>query len=222
MTRNGVFTDLQELVEKSLFYYDLPGLSVRVDHGDEFFSTAVGYQDFKQKRPLTTDHIFHMGSITKLLVGTSIFLLVEDGRLGLEDKVSDILPWFSMADPAFARITLSQLLSHTSGMPDVTDYHWDLPETDDGALVRYVRSTEVTGARLLWAPEEGRFAYSNMAYEVLGTVIAEVSGRTFEEFVQTRIFDPLYMEDSSLLTFQRNVDTLCTPQIGRASCRVRV
>jgi CubicO group peptidase (beta-lactamase class C family) len=220
MTRNGVFKGLQEIVEKSLFYYDLPGLSVRVDLGDDVFSAAVGYQDFAEKRPLTTDHIFHMGSVTKLLVGTSILLLAEDGRLGLEDKVSGILPWFSMADPAYARITLSQLLSHTSGMPDVTDYHWEMPETDDDALVRYVRSQEVTGARLLWAPEEGRFAYSNMAYEVLGTVIAEVSGLTFEDFVQTRIFDPLSMNDSSLLTFQRNADTLCIPHLKDSENRI--
>ena len=211
MNRNGVFTGLQEIVEKSLFYYDLPGLSVRVDLGGEVFSTAVGYQDFISKRPLHTDHIFHMGSVTKLLVGTSILMLAEDRRLHLGDKVTDVLPWFSMADPAYSRITISQLLSHTSGMPDVTDYHWEQPETDDEALVRYVRSPEVTTARLLWTPEEGRFAYSNMAYEVLGAVIAEVSGGTFEDFVQRRIFDPLSMNDSFLLTFQRNADTLCTP-----------
>jgi hypothetical protein len=59
-------------------------------------------------------------------------------------------------------------------MPDVKDYHWDKPETDDGALLRYVLSPEVREAYLLFDPEEGKFAYSNIGYEILGVQMGKI------------------------------------------------
>jgi CubicO group peptidase (beta-lactamase class C family) len=81
-------------------------------------------------------------------------------------------------------------------MPDVTDYKWDSPQTDEGALERYVRSLQ--GLHLLFAPGS-RFAYSNIAYDVLGDVVAKVSAESFESYVQHSIFDPLGMKNSTLL-----------------------
>jgi CubicO group peptidase (beta-lactamase class C family) len=100
----------------------------------------------------------------------------------------------------------------------VKDYCWGRPETDEGALERYVRSPEVKEAHLLWGPSEGRFAYSNIGYEILGVVIAAVSGMPFEDYVRKNIFEPLDMKDSNLLSFERGIydkngqdDNLCTP-----------
>ena len=69
-------------------------------------------------------------------------------------------------------------------MPDVEDYEWERPEDDEGALGRYARS--LANEKLRFAPGE-KFAYSNMAYEVLGEVIAKVSGRSFEDYVAENI-----------------------------------
>jgi CubicO group peptidase (beta-lactamase class C family) len=103
-------------------------------------------------------------------------------------------------------------------MPDVKDYRWNCPEIDEGALERYVRSPEVRDECLLWAPSEGRFSYSNIGYEILGTVIASVSGTTFDDYVRKHIFEPLGMKDSTLLSFERGIygeegpdENLCAP-----------
>jgi CubicO group peptidase (beta-lactamase class C family) len=81
-------------------------------------------------------------------------------------------------------------------MPDVEDYEWDKPQYDDDALDRYARS--LGGMKLLWAPGE-KYRYSNMAFEVLGDVIAKVSGQSFEDYVQDHILTPLAMKDTTFL-----------------------
>jgi CubicO group peptidase (beta-lactamase class C family) len=88
------------------------------------------------------------------------------------------------------------MLTHTSGMPDVENYAWDHPEYDDGALERYVRSLQ--DKELRWQPGL-KFAYSNMAYEVLGDLVAKVSGTTFEDYVEANVLKPLGMNSSTLL-----------------------
>lgn len=209
---------LDEFLHKALVNYDLPGLAVGARIGADVYRNAVGYKDLIDKKPLLAEHIFHAASVTKLFVGTSILQLWERGLIELDGRLTDYLPWFGMKDERYREVTIRQLLSHTAGMPDVKDYHWDKPETDEGALERYVRSAEVKDAWLLWAPSEGRFSYSNIGYEILGTVIAAVSGMPFEDYVRKHIFEPLDMADSTLLTFERGIydksgpdENLCTP-----------
>lgn len=204
---------VKECLNKFLYYYDLPGLAVSIGYGDKTYLWALGYQNALTKAPLHTRHIFHMGSVTKTLVGTSILQLWEKGSIDLGKKLITYLPTFKMADSRYRDITLRHLLAHTSGMPDVKDYHWESPQTDDTALERYVYSDEVKNAHLLWAPEEGKFSYSNMAYEVLGLVIASVTKKTFEDYVTENIFHPLEMNNSTLLTFRRDMSEVCAPHI---------
>ncbi len=210
---------LDDYLKKALVNYDLPGLAIGVRLGEGFsYRNAAGWKDYQNRKPLQPEHIFHMASVTKLLVGTSVLKLWEEGMVNLDERLTAYLPWFEMKDERYKDITIRHLLSHTSGMPDVKDYHWDKPETDEGALERYVRSPEVKDAYLLWAPQEGRFSYSNIGYEILGVVIASVSGMPFEDYVRTKIFKPLEMRDSTLLSFERGIyreggpdENLCAP-----------
>jgi len=150
---------------------------------------------------LTTRSVFHMASITKPLVATAIMQLVERGILDLDAPVVKYLPYFRLADARYNQITVRQMVTHTSGMPDVEDYEWDKPQYDDGALERYVRN--LTNQQLLFAPGE-RVRYSNMAFEVLGDVVAKASGESFDDYVQHHILVPLQMTDSTLLLKQAN------------------
>ena len=198
-----ISSQLDEFLEKALVNYDLPGMAVNVGIRENSsnrnaglkYIKAMGYRDFITKKPLLPENIFHMASVTKLFVGTCIIKLWEEKKIDLEGYLVAYLPWFRMADGRYKNITIRQLLSHTSGMPDVGNYYWDKPETDEGALERYVRSKEVSEANLLWGPEEGRFLYSNIGYEILGVVIAKLTGMSFEEYVKKNIFDPLGMKD---------------------------
>ena len=211
MLSNVNFAELDAYLEKALYYYDLPGLAVHVGIGDRDYYSSLGWQNALTKSPLKRHHIFHMASVTKLFVSTAILQLWEKGLLNPDERLIVYLPQFRMADDRYRRITLRQLLSHTSGMPDVKDYHWESPETDEGALLRYVLSEEVREGRLLFDPEEGKFAYSNIGYEILGAVIAAVSGTSFEDYVSENIFSPLGMAHSELLTFRRSMDDVCAP-----------
>jgi CubicO group peptidase (beta-lactamase class C family) len=206
-----IIEKLNKYIEESLYYNDLAGLAIGVTVGENSplscrglkYIQAAGYKNFVKKEPLQPENIFHVASVTKLFVGTSIMILWERGLLDLDAKVVEIIPWLLIDDERYKMITIRQLLTHTAGLEDVKDYAWDKPELDEGALQRYCQSEEVTKSRLLWNPDEKRFQYSNIGYELLGTVIAHVSGVSFEAFITENILKPLNMIDTTLLTFER-------------------
>lgn len=202
---------LNKYIEESLFYNDLAGLAIGVTVGQNSplpdkglsYMQVAGYKDFIKKEPLQMENIFHVASVTKLFVGTSIMLLWEKGMIDLDGRLVEILPWLLIDDKRYESITIRHLLTHTAGLTDVIDYGWDKPELDEGALQRYCQSDEVKKSRLLWEPDENRFQYSNIGYELLGAVIATISGISFEEFVAENILKPLDMTDTTFLTFER-------------------
>jgi CubicO group peptidase (beta-lactamase class C family) len=147
-------------------------------------------------KPVTPETLFHMASITKLFVATSVMQLWEQGKVDLDSPVAQYVSYFQLKDARYKSITVRHMLTHTSGMPDVEDYLWNKPEYDDGALERYVRSLK--DQKLRWDPGT-KFAYSNMAYEVLGDLVAKVSGMSFEDYVDAHILKPLGMSSSTLL-----------------------
>jgi CubicO group peptidase (beta-lactamase class C family) len=214
---------IAEAVDKAYEYNDLPGLAVGVSTpADGFLTFAKGYADFEAKIPLGFGHVFHFASVSKLFVATSIMQLVRAGRLSPDDFLLHLIPWFHPEDPAYKSVTIRQILSHTAGIPDVKDYRWDKPETDAGALKRYILSGEVIRSKVIRPsrPPHYPFRYSNIGYEMLGAVIAELSGLTFEEYVRTHIFDPLGMSDSTYLTFLRPKSRLASPHAKAADNRI--
>ncbi len=203
--------ELSKYIKDAGYYYDLPGLAIHVGIDKQDYFSTYGWQNAIDKSPLKPEHIFHMASVTKLFVGTAILKLWEENLLDLDGKAFEYLAEFHMADKRYKDITIRHLLSHTSGMPDVKDYHWENPETDSGALLRYIQSPEVSQGHLIYNPGQGKFAYSNMAYELLGAIIASVSASSFEDYVEKNIFKPLKMFDSDLLTFRRDMSSVCFP-----------
>jgi CubicO group peptidase (beta-lactamase class C family) len=103
------------------------------------------------------------------------------------------------------------MLSHTSGVPDTDEFFWHQPDYDDEALERYVRS--LTNEEMVAAPGE-RYSYSNPAFDVLGDVIAKVSGESFEDYIKRHIFDPLGMHDSTFLRREVAPNLATTPHFG--------
>jgi len=175
----------------------IPGLAAAVMLDEEvLYIGAFGVRRLGSGEALTPEHVFHFASVSKPFVATAIVQLVEQGRLSLDDAVVKHLPYFRLSDERFRDITIRQMLNHTSGMPDVEDYEWDRPQLDEGAAERYVRSIASEG--LLWAPGEN-WRYSNMAFDVLGDVIAKVSGESFEAYIAANILEPLGMDRSSFI-----------------------
>lgn len=196
-------------VKKILKEARVPGLAVAVvRNGEEVYAQVFGVKNIETKEPLTTDSLFHWASVTKPFVATALVQLVERGEIDIEAPVVQYLPYFKVDDARYKEITVGQMASHTAGMPDVYDYEWDKPVYDDGALERYVRS--ISDKKLIAAPGEV-MRYSNIAFEVLGDVIAKVSGVTFEDYVAAKILVPLGMSRSTLLKVDAEESLLTSP-----------
>ncbi|HJZ81635.1 MAG TPA: serine hydrolase [Pyrinomonadaceae bacterium] len=209
-------TDLEPLIVQVVEQRKIPGFAIAIVHNQKVvYAAGFGVRNLENKNDkITPQSLFHMASITKPFVATSVMQLVEKGKVDLESPVVKYLPYFRLNDERYATITVRQMLSHLSGMPDVRDYEWDKPQYDDGALERYVRS--LTNQSLIAAPGD-RFRYSNMAYEVLGDLIAKVSGMTFEDYVRINILEPLGMKSSTLLVKQTDPSLLTSPHVGSES-----
>ncbi|MGD8791311.1 MAG: serine hydrolase [Anaerolineae bacterium] len=193
----GLSAKLDREIERVFRQSDTPGLAVGVVIDQELvYAKGFGVVNLETGGEVTPRTLFHMASVTKPFVATSIVQLLEQKKLSLDDPIVKHLPYFEMRDRRYPMLTIRQFVTHSSGMPDVEDYGWDEPEYDEGALERYVRSL---GDRMLVSvPGEG-FIYSNMAFEVLGDLIAKVSGQSFADYVKEHILLPLDMNDSSIL-----------------------
>jgi CubicO group peptidase (beta-lactamase class C family) len=204
---------LEEQIFNAYYYYDLPGIVAGVGTGQNGleFVKSFGKKNVVTREPLKPKDIFHMASMAKLFTGTGILMLWEKGLLDLDAPITRYLDWFQMADPSGKQITIRQLLTHTSGMPDVSDYHWDQPQTGATALLEYIQSDEIRNARLLWSPDEKKFSYSNIGYDILGLIISVVSGQTYEAYMDANIFKPLDMADSTFFTPDRDMASICSP-----------
>jgi CubicO group peptidase (beta-lactamase class C family) len=190
-------TKLTPFIEQVMQAYDLPGFAVGIVKDNEVvYARGFGYKNIGTKEPVTTTTLFHMASISKPFVATAVMQLVEQGKIDLDVPVTTYLPYFKLDDERYTDITIQQMLSHISGMPDVEDYEWDNPQYDEGALERYVRS--LTDKKMRFDPGK-KYAYSNMAFECLGDVIAKVSGMSFADYEKKYILDPAGMKESTFL-----------------------
>ena len=184
---------LAEVMER----HRLPGLAVGLVQGGEVvYARGFGEKVRGGGEPITTRSIFHMASVSKPFTATAAMQLVEAGKLDLDARLTEYLPYYTLADASSREVTVRQVLTHTSGIPDVRDYEWDAPQVDEGAAERYVRG--LTGERMLFDPGQGS-RYSNMAFDIMGDVIAKVSGMSFDDYVRTHILEPLGMESSSFI-----------------------
>ncbi len=181
---------LQEIIDR----WDIPGLAVGIVEGDEIaYARGFGVQNLDTRVPVTPDSVFCVASISKAFVATAVVQLAERGMISLDAPLVDYLPYFRLDDERYRQITIRQMLSHTSGMPDLDEIEYTEllahPEYDAAAAERYVR--RLNHRKLAAAPGE-RFLYSNIAYNVLGDMIAKVSGNSFETYMQQQILIPVW------------------------------
>jgi len=177
-------------------YRELPGAIVGVVADQELvWARGFGYADLETQRPMTPDTRFRMASHSKLFTATAIMQLREEGRLRLDDPVSDYLPWldFQGAEADDPPITIEHLLTHSSGLPREAGSHWSDFEFPTAEEVRAL----MPDRQAPFSPEE-RWKYSNLAYTLAGMVVEAVSGVSWADYLQAKIFDPLGMSASSV------------------------
>lgn len=167
--------------------HGIQGLSLAVTSGTEILY-LTGYGTAGQGRPMTPQTPMYIGSQSKSVTGLAVAQLIEQGRISPNDPVRIYIPWFRVADEdASQRITVNHLLHHTSGLSEA-GFTAILPE--DASKEDAVRA--LASARLT-APVGEKHQYFNVGYDVLAVVIQNVTGMTFEQYIQENIFDPLEM-----------------------------
>jgi len=171
------------------------GAVLVVEDDKALLDKGYGMADLEWGNPNAPDVKFRLGSLTKQFTATLVLLLQQDGKLNISDPVSKYLP---DSPKTWEKITLAELLGHTSGIPSFTD------GKDFGVWRMSPHTTEEELAFFRDRPldfEPGsKFAYSNSNFEVLGAVIEKVSGNKYADLLRERIFDPLGMKDTGLDT----------------------
>lgn len=206
----------EEFLNMTFELYDVSGVAVGISYGEFEFTGARGYRNYVTKDKLCKADVFHCTSVTKLFTSIAVMKLIEEGKIHMEDKLVDLLPYMSIADKRCNDIRLYQMLCHTSGMPDVKNYKWEDHLMNDDALKKYAMSEEVCSMSLLCNPADKRFIYSNIAYEMLGLIIEESSGMKYEDYIHKNIFEPLHMDNSSLFTPERTDGDMSLDAVEKA------
>ncbi len=165
----------------------IPGLSFAIIRDGEAVQTQdYGLANVELNVAATPDTVYHLASISKTFTAVGIMLLVEEGKVELDDTIIQYLDGLPVA---WESITVRHLLTHTSGLvheSKATDEeYWK--DTTDQEVIR----TSI-GTPLLFSPGE-KAAYSNLGYQLLGMLIRKVSGMPYDEFLKERIFKPLDM-----------------------------
>jgi CubicO group peptidase (beta-lactamase class C family) len=181
---------------------DGPGLAMAVvKAGAVVHAAGYGLADTGGP-PITAETIFHLASCGKQFTGLGIAMLAEEGKLDLDDPLAKHLPLLAAFGP---QVTLRRLLHHTSGIRDLHDE--DGIETNADIIRIYVD----LGCPM--AEDGGRpgdaFYYSNSGYDLLGAVIERVSGLSYHDFFQARVFDRLGMKDTFSVPDRRVDDPRC-------------
>ncbi len=208
-------TKLDFVLQEIMARWGIPGLGVGIVHENEtVYAKGFGVQSLETHEPVTPDSIFCVASVSKCFVAIAVMRLVEQGKVALDAPLVRYLPYFKLDDERYLQITIRQILSHTSGMPDFTESEYDElvahPEADEGAGERFVRG--LGNRKLVAAPGE-RFVYSNIAYNVLGDLIAKISNCTFEEYMKEEILLPAGMPDSTFLLAEVDRRRLAVPHL---------
>ncbi len=186
--------DLDAFVEAGMAEWGIPGLALAVVHGGEVvYSRGYGVLELGETREVDEHTLFGVASVSKAFTAAAIGLLVDEGVLDWDDPVVRHLPDFRLYDPGVTQtVTIRDLLSHRVGVGRMTGnrLQW-LPARDRSELVYRMRYAE---------PEQtfrNGYVYSNVMYMVAGQVIEAVTGMSWGEFVEERIFGPLGMERSN-------------------------
>lgn len=178
-------------------YDRVPGMSVIIaDDQEVLWSGAFGMANQEDQVKATPRTLYSICSISKLFTSVAIMKLYDEGKLRLDDKIQDLLPWYDLPQQFEDSwpITIRTLLTHSSGLPRESNHpYWtgpDFPFPETESL-----KSELQNQETLY-PSSAYFQYSNLAMSLLGEVVTELSGMPYEKYIQTQILDPLDMQDT--------------------------
>ncbi|MBP1765999.1 MAG: beta-lactamase [Candidatus Aminicenantes bacterium] len=184
---------VDKFVQDSIREQRIPGLALAVMRdGQVIKAKGYGLSNIELNTPVSPQTIFQSGSMGKQFTATGIMMLVEEGKVGLDDKVAKYFPG---APESWNTFTVRNLLTHTSGIKEYTgkdfDYRRDYTEED---LLKMAQAQPFD-----FAPGD-KWSYSNTGYMLLGMLIRKVTGKFYGDFLQERIFKPLGMTTTRIIS----------------------
>lgn len=193
LTAEEIESEILKLMKRG----DIPGASIFMLRGTEEWIRNFGWQDVKNEIPVTSETLFQIGSCSKAFTALAVTKLLSENRISLDDKVSSYLPWFKVNfEGREQEITIEQLLHHTSGVPWQTVS--DIPISNEpDALEQTVRT--LVGIELDELPGK-EYEYATINYDVLALIIETVSGKKFEEYLSSTVFEALNLGNTSIGT----------------------
>ena len=192
-TPEGRAEAVDAIVQDVMAANDVPGASVAiVHHGDVVYQPSYGVADRTTEQPATDSTMYQLASATKAIAGTAVMMLVEEGRIALDDVVHTHLP--ELPD-AWRGVTVRQVMSHTSGLPGLID-----PQTGD---LRGGSTMDDAWAAVQQQPladtSTTTWRYNQTGFEIARRIVERVSGRPWEAFARQRIFGPAGMRSTFFL-----------------------
>ena len=188
--------DFDAYVESVRTQFDVPGIAVAiVKDGEVVLERGYGVREIGRPEKVDAHTLFAIASNTKAFTSAALSILADEGKLALDDRVIDHLPWFRMSDAYVTReMRLRDLLVHRSGLGlgagDLLFWPATSYSTED--IVRRLRDVPLSGGF------RAQYAYDNVLYAVAQLVIEKVSGRTYAEFIEQEIFEPVGMTESRI------------------------
>jgi len=192
LAQNGITTAVDDYVQAEMKRQRIPGVSLAiVKKGQIVLAKGYGLANVEHQVPVKPETIFQSGSMGKQFTATAVMMLVEEGKVSLDEKISKYL---GEVPEAWQSITVRHLLTHTSGLTDYPeDFDFRRDYTEDELLKR---AQAITPA---FKPGE-KWQYSNLAYVTLGILIHKVSGQFYGDFLQARVFKPLGMSNTRIIS----------------------
>ncbi len=190
--QDAVTAKVDDYVKAEMQRQRIPGLSLAVvKDGQIVLAKGYGLANVELQVPAKPETIFQSGSMGKQFTATAVMMLIEEGKLSLDDKISK---YFTDAPASWQNITVRHLLTHTAGTTDYPrDFDFRLDYTEDELLKR------AEAIPLAFQPGE-KWSYSNLGYVMLGILIHKVSGKFYGDFLQERVFHPLGMTTARIIS----------------------
>ena len=186
-------SELNKIVENAFETFQPTGLSVAIVKNDTaILQKSFGKQSSKTGKPVTNSSLFNIASCTKPFTSTAMGLLVQQGKINWDDKVTDYIPGLKLKDPYItSKLTIADILSHRSGLSTFTgDLLWYNTDYSNEEIIHRMRHLPIEN------DFRAEFGYQNNMFMIAGEIIERVSGMTWSEFVSKKIFDPLQMHSS--------------------------
>src|SRR5688572_9213034 len=203
-TKSAKIDEVMSLANK---YRQFNGAVLVAENGKVIYKKGVGLANMEWNIPNTPETRFRLGSITKQFTATVILQLVDQGKVKLDGKISDYLPDYrkDIGD----RVTVHQLLNHTSGIPSYTALPGFFQDVSRNAFKVDDFVKKYASNDLEFEPGS-KFSYNNSGYFLLGAIIEKVTGKSYEQALKENVFEPLGMKNTGYDHFDTLIEKRAT------------